>query len=152
MTADLPDRAEVDLQQHRNDHQPDQRGDRQVDVRHLGVADGMEQPGKQMAERHARNDAERDPQGQVAFEQRHAGVPRLYLLLERRRKKRSCSCRTASVPLARIKSERDAAVRKTMTRSSRAGRPPRPPNERDARGRETMTSPASCPEGRRSRG
>ena len=69
MTANLSDRSEVHLQQHGNDHQPDEHGDRQVDVSNLGASDGMKDAGQQMAERHADDDAERDPQGQGAFEQ-----------------------------------------------------------------------------------
>ena len=42
-----PQRGEVDLEQHRHDHQPDQGRHRQVDLRDLGAAEGVEQaPGK----------------------------------------------------------------------------------------------------------
>ena len=41
----LPERAEVDLEQHRHDHQPDQHRDRQVDLRHRRRAEHMEHAG-----------------------------------------------------------------------------------------------------------
>ena len=47
--ADLADGGEIDLDQHRDDHQPDQDGDRQVDVGDLGRTDGVEDGGKEMA-------------------------------------------------------------------------------------------------------
>ena len=46
-------------------------GDRQVDVRQLGRADRVEDGGKPVAERDADDDAERDPEGEVAFEDGH---------------------------------------------------------------------------------
>ncbi len=36
------ERGEVDLEQHRNDHQPDQHRDRQIDLRDFGRAERME--------------------------------------------------------------------------------------------------------------
>ena len=48
-------------------------GDRQVDVRELGRADRLEDAREAVAERDARDDAQRDPEGQIAFEQRHRG-------------------------------------------------------------------------------
>ena len=41
-SLDLPERGEVDLEQHRNDHQPDQHGDRQIDFRHRRRAERVE--------------------------------------------------------------------------------------------------------------
>ena len=69
-------RREVDLQQHGNDHQPDQHGHRQVDLGDLGRADGLEDAGQDMPERDAGHDAKRDPDGQVAFESGHGQTRR----------------------------------------------------------------------------
>ena len=55
------ERGKVDLQQHRHDHQPDQHGDRQIDLRHGRRAEGMEQARHGLAERDADDDAERHP-------------------------------------------------------------------------------------------
>ena len=71
MLANLPERAEVDLQQHRNDHQPDQRGDRQIHLGDLGCADDVEDARHKLTECDADDDAEEDPDGQVAFERGH---------------------------------------------------------------------------------
>ena len=71
MSADLAERGEVDLEQHRNDHQPDQHRHRQVDLGDLRGADRLKDAGHDMAERDADDDAERDPEGQIAFESRH---------------------------------------------------------------------------------
>ena len=66
------ERGEVDLDQHRNDHQPDQHRDRQIDLGDLGGADRLEQrPAPAMAERDAGDDAEADPEREIAFERRH---------------------------------------------------------------------------------
>ena len=39
-------RAEIDLDQHRDDHHPDEQADRQIDLRHLHAADGLEDAGQ----------------------------------------------------------------------------------------------------------
>ena len=69
----LPERGEVDLQQHRHDHQPDQHRDRQIDLRHRRRAERMEHARHSLAERDADDDAERDPERQVALERPHGG-------------------------------------------------------------------------------
>jgi hypothetical protein len=72
--AHLAERAEVDLEQHRDDHQPDQDRDRQVDAGDLHAADRLKHAGEELAERDACRDAKRDPQGQKSFEHRHGFV------------------------------------------------------------------------------
>ena len=64
-------RARIDLQQHRHDHQPHQDGDRQVHLRDRRVADRMEHAGHGLAERDAGDDAERDPEREVTLENTH---------------------------------------------------------------------------------
>ena len=58
----LAERGEIDLDQHRHDHQPDQHRHRQVDLGDLGAADGLEDARHDVAERDAGDDAQRDPQ------------------------------------------------------------------------------------------
>ncbi len=68
----LPDLAQcrrVDLQQHGHDHQPDEDGDRQVDLCHGRIADRVEQAGRDLTQGDADDDTERNPKGQVALEQ-----------------------------------------------------------------------------------
>jgi hypothetical protein len=64
-------RAQVDLEQHGNDHQPDQDRHRQIDLRHLQLADGLECAVEEVAQGDAGHDAQGNPQGQVAFEKPH---------------------------------------------------------------------------------
>jgi len=54
--ADFPQGAEVDLQEHRNDHQPDQHGDGDVDLGDFGCADRMEHARQQGAEHNSGGD------------------------------------------------------------------------------------------------
>src|SRR3546814_5082454 len=70
MLPHLGEGREVDFQQHRDDHQPDEDRDRQVYLRELGRADRVEDRREEMAEGDADNDAEGDPEGQVALEGR----------------------------------------------------------------------------------
>src|SRR3546814_4486340 len=70
MLPHLGEGREVDLQQHRDDHQPDEDRDRQFYLRDLGRADRVEDRREEMAEGDADNDAEGDPEGQVALEGR----------------------------------------------------------------------------------
>ncbi len=56
------------LQHHRVDHEPDQHGDRQVDVMHLESAKETDQRGHRQANRHATDDTQRNPQGKVPLE------------------------------------------------------------------------------------
>src|SRR3546814_3010997 len=71
MLPHLGEGREVDLQQHRDDHQPDEDRDRQVYLRDLGRADRVEDRRAEMAEGDADNDAEGDPEGKVALQGRH---------------------------------------------------------------------------------
>src|SRR3546814_15925932 len=70
MLPHLGEGREVDLQQHRDDHQPDEDRDRQVYLRDLGRADRVEDRWEEMAEGDADNDAEGDPEGKVVVEGR----------------------------------------------------------------------------------
>jgi hypothetical protein len=58
---DLPEGGEVDLDEHRDDHQPDQRRNRQIDSGDFRRADGMEGAGHDLAKGDAGEDAERHP-------------------------------------------------------------------------------------------
>lgn len=61
MLADLTQGCGIDLEQHRDNHQPDRDRDRQVDLRDGRVTDDMEYAGHDLAERNAGDDAQRDP-------------------------------------------------------------------------------------------
>ena len=74
--TDLAQRGEIDLEQHRHDHQPDQHRDRQIDLRHGRIADDVEHARQQLAEGDAGDDAERHPKGEEAFEHTHRGLAR----------------------------------------------------------------------------
>ena len=76
MLTDLAQGGEIDLEQHRHDHEPDQHGDRQIDLRHRRVADDVEDARHQLAEGDADDDAERHPEGEEAFEHAHCGPVR----------------------------------------------------------------------------
>jgi hypothetical protein len=71
MPAHLAQRRKVDLDQHRDDHQPDQHRHRQVHIRNLGGSDGLEERRKDIAEADTSHDAKGDPDRQVALECRH---------------------------------------------------------------------------------
>lgn len=71
--SNLVQRAEVDLHEHRNDHDPDQQADREVDPRHLHASDRLKYPGQNLARGDAHDDAEEDPHGQVALEDGQRG-------------------------------------------------------------------------------
>ena len=74
----LPDpaeRGEVDLHQHRDDHEPDQHGHRQVDLGDLRRSDRVEHGRQRVTERDAHDDAEPDPEGQVTLERGHSRPP-----------------------------------------------------------------------------
>ena len=62
------DLFEIDLEQHRNDHQPDQDRNGQVDVSHFHATDRMKERGHDLTQSDAGKDAEEHPDGQVAFE------------------------------------------------------------------------------------
>ena len=57
MLADLLQGAEVDLQQHRDDHHPDQHADRKIDLGDLGAPMAWKSPGNDWP-KDAGNDAE----------------------------------------------------------------------------------------------
>lgn len=68
---DTQETAEVDLQHHRVDHQPDEQCDGDVDpapLAELEVSNRPDRPWDELAEGDADNHAERDPHRQVAFE------------------------------------------------------------------------------------
>jgi hypothetical protein len=69
--ADGPERRQIDLEQHRNDHQPNQHRHRQIDVRDFRCAEQMKNTRYQMAESNADHDAERDSERQIALEYSH---------------------------------------------------------------------------------
>ena len=72
--ADALDRREVDLEHHRVDHQPDEDGDRDVDVApaaELHVADRPDEARPELADHDAEDHAGRHPQAQVALEDVH---------------------------------------------------------------------------------
>ena len=46
MGADFRERRKVDPNQHRDDHQPDQHRDGNIDMRDFGAADAWNTPGK----------------------------------------------------------------------------------------------------------
>src|SRR5436305_1955104 len=71
MLPDLVQRAEVDPQQHRDDHYPDEQADRQVDLRDLQPAYGLEVRREGLAEQNASDDANKHPERQVALEGAH---------------------------------------------------------------------------------
>ena len=68
MAVYLTERRQIDLQQHRHDHEPDQHGDRKIDLRHGGGAEGVEHLRHRLPEADADDDAERNPECQVALE------------------------------------------------------------------------------------
>jgi hypothetical protein len=68
MLLDLGERREVDLHQHRDNHQPDQHRHRQIDLGHLQASDHLERHRQQVAESDADDDAQRHPNRQIALE------------------------------------------------------------------------------------
>jgi hypothetical protein len=72
--ADLAQSGQIDLQQHRHDHAPDQHRDRQIQLRHGCIADQMKD--QQLAEGDTDDDAERHPEGKKALEYTHRGLTR----------------------------------------------------------------------------
>ena len=66
--ADVAQTVGFDLEHHRIDHQPDQHGHDEVDLGHLEVGDLLEHAGYDEPETDAREDRERHPDGEEAFE------------------------------------------------------------------------------------
>ncbi|MPM57633.1 hypothetical protein SDC9_104456 [bioreactor metagenome] len=64
---DLPQRGEVDLQQHGDDHHPDEHAHGQVDLCDLHGRDGACEARQRLAKRDARNNAQQHPDGEIAF-------------------------------------------------------------------------------------
>jgi hypothetical protein len=68
--ADANDRCEIDLQHHRVNHQPDEDGDRDVDLASAAKLDPPQivgQAGKQLSQADANDHAQTDPQGQIVL-------------------------------------------------------------------------------------
>ena len=76
MLTYLTEGAEIHLEQHRYDHDPDQQADRQIDLGHLDPADSAEQARSQLAKGDAGEDAERDPEAEITLEGVHGGCCR----------------------------------------------------------------------------
>jgi hypothetical protein len=68
---DRVQRAEIDLDQHRDDHYPDQQPHGQIDLSHLKSADALEHAGRELAQADAHHDTQEDPYRQVALEDTH---------------------------------------------------------------------------------
>ena len=62
MAANLPDGRQVNFQQHRYDHEPDEDGDRQIDMCQCCRSKRVEQAWNDLAQPNSRDDAERDPE------------------------------------------------------------------------------------------
>jgi hypothetical protein len=143
----LAQRGEIDLEQHRHDHEPDQHRDRQIDLRHGRVADPMKDARQQLAERDADDDTERHPEGKEAFEHTHRRLAR----------RRAAGCggrfthdgdpltRFGGVGAQRRGSQRADRARYSVTRAA-ACAPRRSPTPRSSRCR------GPAPRRRRSRG
>ena len=71
MLANFMQGGEIDLDQHGNDHDPDQQPDGQVDLCEFHAADGLEQAGEQLTKRDPRNNAQEYPHGKIAFKDAH---------------------------------------------------------------------------------
>ena len=68
MLRNAPEGGRIDLDQHRNDHEPDQKRDWQIDLGDFGRAYGLKDAGEEMPERDAEHDTHRDPEREIAFE------------------------------------------------------------------------------------
>src|SRR5450755_899975 len=68
--------AEVDLDEHRHDHQPDQQTDRNVDVRDLESCEHLEGSRRKLPQRNTGDDAQRNPQREPTLEQAERGSSR----------------------------------------------------------------------------
>lgn len=73
MGAHLTKRREVDLEQHGNDHQPDEDGDRDIYLSDRRRADGAKRSGNRLSENDASDNTERDPNAEITFEAPHSG-------------------------------------------------------------------------------
>ena len=66
-------RAEVNLQQHGDDHQPDENGNRQIDLRHRRRAEGMKHARQGLPQDNAYDNAECHPEREESLEDPHPG-------------------------------------------------------------------------------
>ena len=71
MLSNLMQGGEVDLDQHRNDHDPDQQADGQIDPCQFHRSDGLEQRWKHLPQGDTGDDAQPDPQREIALETIH---------------------------------------------------------------------------------
>ena len=71
VAADFVQGAEIHLDQHGDDHHPDEQADGQIHLRHLQATDGPEQPGGELAGDDAGDDAQAHPHAQIALEDAH---------------------------------------------------------------------------------
>ena len=110
VAANLFQRREIDPHQHGNDHQPDEQGDRQIHFCDFKRGDGVEKLREEMAEYDARDNAERDPDGKIAFEKRHLFTPCGSMAVSRHPDRRS----RADAPQAHMCREYAAEARKTV--------------------------------------
>jgi len=69
LCINLPQRREIDLHQHRDDHHPDQQADRNVHMGDFQRADRLCGSGQSQTEEGAGNDAEKDPERQITLEE-----------------------------------------------------------------------------------
>ena len=60
---DLMKRGKIDLDEHRDDHQPDENRNRQVHLRDFGGADQVKDTGEKMTQDDTNDDTETDPKG-----------------------------------------------------------------------------------------
>src|ERR1019366_8553924 len=74
MAADLAQGAEIYLDQHRDDHDPDEDADRQVHLGHRKPTDDLKYAGQELHQRNASDDAEEYPHRQIPFEDAHLGT------------------------------------------------------------------------------
>jgi hypothetical protein len=71
MVADFVQRAEIHLDQHRDDHHPDQQADRNIDPGDFHFPQHLEGCRQILAEADAGDDAEKNPDRQIALESGH---------------------------------------------------------------------------------
>jgi len=75
MAADLAQGTEIHLDQHRDDHHPDQNPHRQIDLGDREAADDLKHARQELSERNTDDDAEKDPHREIPFEDAHLGTP-----------------------------------------------------------------------------
>ena len=71
MFANFMQRTKVNLDEHRNDHDPDQKSNRQINLSDLHASNGLEHTWKELSECNSRNDAKKYPNGEVTLEYAH---------------------------------------------------------------------------------